>query len=488
VEPLGPLSAGRPRPVLVDTVCVALDHLDADATVVVACSGGPDSSALAYLVAEARPDLAVTLGHVRHGLRDDTADVAVVRQHAAWLGVSLELRDVEVARAGAGLAAAARDARSAALDAIAAEVRATSVLLGHTADDQAETVLLRLARGTGTDGLAAMAAVADGRSRPLLRLRRADLRGFLDAEGLPYVDDPSNRDPASRRARVRHEVLPALARVGPDPVAALARTAAIVAGDRQVLDAAVDDLRAQVRHVGPVAAVPEPALAAAAAPTARRLVRDLVAAVTGRPPSAASLARALSPRGASLPGGVEVTVAGGWRTVAPRDEVAPEPVTLRVPGTTRWPAAALVVRAVTAQDAEVVDDDPAQAALPLPGVWRPPRVRVPAAVVPPGGHAARASVVLPDGLGPLRLRARHAGDRLRTAVGTARLADVLIDAGVPRAVRDRWPLVVADDRLVWVPGVAVDAELAAAGRRDPGLQLVLGHGGRRATSGRWAGH
>ena len=201
VRSLGPLPAGQSRAALLDEVVRVLAGIPADAALVVACSGGPDSSALAHLVAEARPDVHLHLVHVRHGLRDDDRrDVEVVRTHAAWLDVPLAIVDVEVVPDGHGTEAAARDARYAALRTEAATSGAHAIAVGHTADDQAETVLFRLARGTGIDGLAAMDAVSGDLLRPLLRLRRDDVHRFVALEGLPHAEDPTNQDPAVRRA------------------------------------------------------------------------------------------------------------------------------------------------------------------------------------------------------------------------------------------------------------------------------------------------
>jgi tRNA(Ile)-lysidine synthase len=116
-----------------------------------------------------------------------------------------------------------------------------------------------------------------------------------------------------------------------------------------------------------------------------------------------------------------------------------------------------------------------QLLLDLGGVWHPPALEVDPRAVPPGGDVALGQVVLgavPEvPPGGLMVRARLPGDRVRTAAGTRKLQDVLVDAGVPRALRDLVPLVVAGDRVVWVPGVAVDEELRAAGRHHPAVHL-----------------
>ena len=485
-HPPGPLPPGQPREVLVATVGAALAELPADAPAVVACSGGPDSTALAYLAAEARPDLTLVLGHVRHGLRDAAADLAVVEQHAAWLGCERVVREVDVVAAGEGPEGDARAARYAALRAIAASTRARALLLGHTADDQAETVLLRLARGTGLPGLQAMAAVDGERWRPLLRLRRADVHAFVAGEGLPVAEDPTNAAVAQPRARARHDVLPALRALGPDPVGALARLADLARTDEAALTGwALEALRAHGRRVGPVRALPIAALDALPLAVDRRVVRHLVAEVgDGRPPDAATVAALRAMRAGErrdLPGALVAGVGGGWLTVAPAGVEPADEVELSVGGRVAWPPAGIALGAIgPAGDARGAAPAGAeQARLALPGVWVPPDVTPPARLTPPGGAADRLTLAVPDGLGPLTVRHRRPGDRLRTPVGTKRVATLLVDLGVPLAVRERWPLVVAGERVVWLPGLAADRDVLSDGRADPAALLVVEDAGHR---------
>jgi tRNA(Ile)-lysidine synthase len=222
-------------------VRAALADLEPGDLVLVACSGGPDSLALARAVAFEAPKLGVRAGAVSvdHGLQAGSAEraAAVIALLATWGLDPVESVRVEVATAG-GPEAAARDARYAALDAAADRHGAFAVLLGHTRDDQAETVLLGLARGSGARSLAGMAPVAGRYRRPLLDLERDRLAEACRAEGLDPWADPHNTDPAYARARVRHEALPALEQaLGPGVAAALARTAALLRADADALDA-----------------------------------------------------------------------------------------------------------------------------------------------------------------------------------------------------------------------------------------------------------
>jgi tRNA(Ile)-lysidine synthase len=450
----------------------------------VAISGGADSTALAYLAAEARPDLELTLVHVRHGLRDDRADLEAVTRHAGWLGLPLELRKVEVEPRGRGGEDAAREARHAALDEVATATRASWVLLGHHADDQAETVLLRLARGTGIEGLGAMAPVRGRLVRPLLRLRRSDLRRFVELEGLPTVEDPTNADPAVRRAVVRHELLALLERTGPDPVGALGRLADLARDDALALDGwASEVVRRDRRRVGAVVSLPTSTLAELPVAVARRVVRHLVQHVASSsdetqhdPPTAATVSRVLDlepGRTVHLPGGIHASAGGGWCSLAPAASPATDPVELLVPGTTPWEPAGVRLVAVTPASAPLpAASATGQIAFELPDAWSPPPARLDAGAVPPGGVRDRLRIVLPASLPPLEIRGRRPGDRVVTSVGTQRLQDVFVDAGVPRPVRDRWPVVSDGDRVVWVPALVADAGLLAAGRERPGALLV----------------
>jgi len=212
--------------------------LPADGLVLVACSGGADSLALAS--AARFVGRAVGLVTVDHGLQEGSAERASAV--AAWAENSgfapVEVATVSVGGRPGGPEAAARDARYEALSAVAARCGAAAVLLGHTRDDQAETVLLALARGSGPRGLAGMPYRKGIFRRPLLDVARADTRKACAAQGLVPWDDPHNVDPAYARSRVRGAALPALVEaLGPAVVANLARSAGQIAADNAALDA-----------------------------------------------------------------------------------------------------------------------------------------------------------------------------------------------------------------------------------------------------------
>lgn len=437
----------------------------------VALSGGPDSTALLYLAAEARPDLELMVGHVRHGLREDAGDAEVAAGHAGALGVPFCEQTVTVDRqAPEGVEAAARAARYKALAAIAREAGLAWLLVGHTADDQAETVLLNIARGSGIRGLSAMAPVRDlggagvwvgnpqagvwvGNPqikvvRPLLGVERARVRAFVAERGLRTVQDPTNADLERRRARARHETLPHLAALTGHPegtqglVRALVRLAALARDDADALDALAEaESRRLVVSWGPVQVVPRAQLAILPRALAGRVVRRMLAETRARGHGEDAdfdglgaetvwAVLALRPGQAlHVAGGAWVTAGGGWLAVAPPglEDLPERPVAS--PGATPIPELGVVLLAGA----------PAEAADPL---------QTGSAELRPPGTAGPAHATVPCAT-PLVVRARRAGDRL----DGHRLADLM--SVVPRAARGLVPVIATAREVRWVPGIAV---------------------------------
>jgi len=257
-------------------------------------SGGPDS--LALLVLAVAAGCRVTAVHVDHGLRPGSAaESGAVAGAAARFGARFRSERVVVGD-GPNLEARARDARHRVLGADAAT--------GHTADDQAETVLINLLRGAGVHGLAGMRA---GATHPLLDLRRTETVALCGHLGLEPVRDPSNEDPRFVRNRVRAELLPRCSEIaGRDVVPVLARQAGLLAGDADLLDSLADLLD------------PTDAAALSAAPPAqaRRAVRGWLTGDGGHPPPAAAVDRVLEVarlerRATEVTGGVRVARSRG---------------------------------------------------------------------------------------------------------------------------------------------------------------------------------
>ncbi|WP_431779000.1 tRNA lysidine(34) synthetase TilS [Microbacterium aurantiacum] len=267
-------------------VRAALADLDPKGTVVVALSGGADSLALAAAVAfeapRARRDALAVI--VDHGLQEASAAVAAsAAERARGLGLAVRVVRVDVGDEG-GPEAAARSARYGALRTEAAERAPAVIVTGHTLDDQAETVLLGLARGSGAASLQGMAAVGDLDGvplvRPLLDVRRETTRAACTAQGLSWWDDPHNTDDRFARVRVRERVLPALeAEIGPGIAEALARTAAQLREDAAAFDEMIaETIEDIVEPAEAGIAVSVAALAANPAALRHRIIRHVVAA------------------------------------------------------------------------------------------------------------------------------------------------------------------------------------------------------------------
>jgi len=260
-----------------------------------AVSGGADS--LALLVLAVAAGCSVTAIHIDHGLRAGSADEAnIVAAASARFGAQFRSARIELV-AGPNLEARARTARYAALP--------RDVLLGHTADDQAETILINMLRGAGVGGLTGMRreGSVSGVRRPLLDLRRHETHELCVALELPAIDDPMNHDPSFNRVRIRHELLPLLDDIATrDVVPVLCRQGALAADAVDALDTLTDSLDAGDAR----------ALAAAPVALARWAARRWLRAQTGsdHPPSAAALDRVLDvARGVS----VATEIEGGWR-------------------------------------------------------------------------------------------------------------------------------------------------------------------------------
>lgn len=246
--------------------------------VLVACSGGADSLALAAAAAHEARAAGIRVGAVvvDHGLQARSGAVAATAAATLRaLGLDpVEVVPAEVAPRGEGVEAAARRARYAALDAAADRLGATTVLLGHTRDDQAEQVLLGLVRGAGSRSLAGMPAARGRYRRPLLGVTREQCRASVAAQGLPWWDDPMNEDPAYARVRARQALADLERDLGPGVAAALARTADHLRDDADLLDDLADEA---VAALGPgpwqVAA-----LATIARPVRTRVWRRLLVA------------------------------------------------------------------------------------------------------------------------------------------------------------------------------------------------------------------
>ena len=281
-----------------------------DTSIVLAVSGGPDSMALlrgaARLVETGASAWQLTVAHLDHGLRAESADDATFVTHAAdALELPWELRRTDVAALarseGRSIEDAGREARYRFFEEVASED--AFIATAHTADDAAETVLLNLLRGSGLSGARGIPQRRGRIVRPLLLERRATLRSLLDAAGIAYRLDPSNDDPAYLRNRVRGELLPLLEELRPGSVDRIGQFARLAADD----DTLLDELAAAelARRTAPDGGIdwhdpPGPALG-------RRIIRIAV----GDPAASAERVEALIEAAAGVRGGVRIEIGGG---------------------------------------------------------------------------------------------------------------------------------------------------------------------------------
>jgi len=271
-------------------------------SVVCGLSGGADSTALVRLAVAA--GCVVTAVHVNHGLRPSAVDdERCAHRTAERLDIAFRVEHIELAD-GPNLEARARVARQLALG--------PEALTGHTADDQAETMLLAMLRGSGASGLGAM---SPGPTRPILALRRSETVALCETEGFEFAHDPSNADPRFRRNRIRHELLPLMNDMAErDMAPILARTAGLLRDDDQLLDRLSEDLDPTDAR----------ALTDAPLPLARRAIRRWLER-NGYPPDAATVARVLAVADGSTPG---CDVGAGRRVTRHRQQLRlAEPVT-----------------------------------------------------------------------------------------------------------------------------------------------------------------
>jgi len=384
-------------------------------------SGGGDSVALLDIAH--RLGASVTALHVNYGLREGAGeDEALVRELAGRMGVPLHVRPVTLPAEG-NLQELARDARYS----LAEELADGDYAAAHTASDQAETVLYRLAVSPGSRALHGMSPRRGRLVRPLLEVTREELRDHLRAHGLEWSEDPSNADRRFARARVRHDVLDALRELSPAAERTIAETARQLREEADVLDAAVAEA---LEELGAGPAISLDALREHPRAVQRLVLRRLA----GRALSRDELARLLAigeegSRSLDLGGGLRaVAEYGTLRLTRAGDAEPPAPVELAVPGRVRF------------------------------GDWE-----LEARLEGPGDVAVRH-------LGPaVTVRSWRDGDRMRPLGlgGTKSLQDLFTDRKVPRALRRMLPVVEADGQIVWVAGVAVDERFASSGD-EPG--------------------
>jgi tRNA(Ile)-lysidine synthase len=433
------------------------------APVMVAVSGGADSVALAHVLAElaAAGDVdLVGLAHLNHRLRGAgaEADEQFCRELAVHLARPIVADAIDVRRLasaeGRSIEEAAREARYRFLEHAADRLGAAWIAVAHTTNDQAETVLLRLFRGTGTDGLASIRRRRGRVVRPLLDETRETILEYLCDRSIPFREDETNRDVSNPRNRIRHELIPHLEdRFAPEVVPHLARTAALAADDAELLNELADSRAADIlSFASGRVAIDLVALRREPAAIGSRLLRRAFRHVAGE--RFAGFGEVDRLRAMAAPDGPALADLPGARVERLGDRLvlsshaAGERAVLEPWTTFRYvlsiPGEVVVAEAGCRIEAErLAGSSGTRAEVPL---------------------ESRGGVAIIDAAGlsdTLSVRGRRRGDSFRPLglEGRKKLQDFFVDRKVPRARRDRVPIVVdALDRIVWVAGHAIAEE------------------------------
>lgn len=462
-----------PTPVLLSSE--ALRHLQPGQPVLVGFSGGPDSAALLHALHTAGWPLVAA--HLDHALRPSSAaDAQAAAAQAAGYGIPFVSQRIEVAALAVhnqqSLEAAARAARYAFLFAAAQQHEAQAVLVAHTADDQAETLLMHLLRGAGPGGLRGMPAVwlpnpwsaTRPLVRPLLGASRRAVLDYVQAHGLAVLHDPSNDDPAFFRNRLRHELLPHLEQLAPGAARRLLQTGELLAAEDEAMQAlAAQAWRRSLSAAGPgylglrrAALLAEPlALQRRVLQQAARQLRPQAQALSFGLLEQARAALAHNHGAQDWFDGLELLSEVGTLWLAERGVQLPAP----------WPQAPITPLALEAPT--TVD---------LGAGWHLHLAegRAPQAAPAAPAHEAWLPATLSAAL---QLRRPVPGERIALAAGTQKLSDLFINAKLPQRARAAWPLLCYGDAVVWAPGLRL-AHGYAVQPGQPALHAqILQHGG-----------
>ncbi len=431
-----------------DAIAAALERaaIPPGTTILVGLSGGADSAALmhAMLDLRARFEVEIAAAHLNHRIRphESDRDEAFVREMCARLGVELRVERAHGLEADSpNLEERARDARHRFLNRTADALGADYIALGHHADDQAETVLMRLLRGAGGAGLAAMAGCGPGRLiRPMLALSRAEILAYIHARGIAFVEDSSNRSPAILRSRIRTELIPMLER---EYAPGLRRRLSEVAGEMRSVDdflvaAASIEFNA-MRSDGALDVARFGALAPAIQMTVIRLY------LGARMGSLRRITRAHleAIRRLAVGGGPSdlIDLPNGWRAEREYNLIR---VVNTTPANAEAFSVALRLDGITIVEAASYRFEASTIAVAAADASIPSNLRVAlfdAAEIADSGLVVR-NFRNGDRIHPLGMR------------GARKVKDVFIDRKLPRGVRSRFPIVTIAGQVAWLPGLA----------------------------------
>ena len=405
--------------------------------VLVGLSGGADSVMLTRLLAEYRKregiDFKILAVHVNHGIRGEEADrdEAFARRFAESQGVEFISRRVDVPalvrESGKSIEEAARDARySVFADIISSRSDVSAIALGHNATDNLETVIFNMMRGAGTRGISGIPPVRDNIIRPMLYIAKTDITAALDEAGIDYVTDSTNFDTAYTRNYIRHEIIPALSKLTDSPEVSVRRLTQNIRVDGEYIDGVAESFLSDCGYE------PSPSALVILHPAVRyRAISFMASRVSGKSPERVHVERisALLSTGSfsfDLPGGCSFVSSCGVCRV-----ISPETVEFDIP-------VGVGVNPVPDYAAELVISDS--------------RSEISHNVYKFSIQADLSSAII---VGGLRLRQRRAGDEYRYGGMTHKLKKMLIDAKIPRDLRDRVPVLADDNGVVWVPGFGV---------------------------------
>ncbi len=397
--------------------------------------------------------ISLHVAHLDHMFRGkESADEALfVAGLAKQFGLPSTIESVDAAalcrERGLSVQAGAREARYAFLSRTAEKIGASRIATGHTATDQAETVLLRLLRGAGSAGLAGIPPIRGPFIRPLIEITREQVLEHLARSGLTFVTDPSNTKPLYTRNRIRLELMPVLKQFNPRIVETLAAEAALLKDESEALDLSVESAAQAItgkREDGFV--VQREAFLALHPAIKRRLLRRLADALADGPSSLSSLQvdealqfMSAAPTGRTMRLPAELMIERTYEQflVGPSTAAAPFTRNLLVPGRTAVPECGIEVEAVLCNGPEM----------------------------PPDTNYCWQALFDYDKIGlPLQVRNRRPGDRFHPAgLGgkSKKLQDLLVDAKVPRRQRDIVPLLCSGTEILWVMGMRTDQRFLA---------------------------
>lgn len=425
---------------------------EAGAGILIGVSGGPDSMALLSLLTGLRPKWGLELKvlYCHHGLRAAADEEEVfVRTWAKRLGCPFFSRKLPVREfqkeTGKSLQEAARELRYLAFEDTLNQEKMSRMALAHTANDQAEEVLIGLIRGAGLGGLAGIPVKRGPFIRPLIRTYRSEILDYLADQNIPYKKDASNQDFRYLRVRVRHQLLPELKKYSPNIVNQLNQTAELLQKDEEYLRGKAEELsRAFLSFSGPRATLSRPLLAGLSQALASRLIQKALVTIMGhlrhvRAVHVLSILRAAQDSGEKG----RIPLPNGWSARWDREKVVIAPA---VPDPK--PAAPF---------SHAIERPPKVLRLETGGTLSFKKIKASSKVFEPLIHRNRVRVDFNKLSWPLLVRNSRPGDRLRPLgmEGTKKVARFFIDRKVPRSLRSRIPLILSKGEIVWIGGMEI---------------------------------